>query len=128
MKTILLGCLFAFASLPFAAASQPDPTFRLMNLERRCDQLQQRVDSLERQQQNQSLSTANDPNRELFIEFQRQLLTLNQQLLEQQRQQLELRKALDQQSERWQELEKRPPASKPAAENKLPLKVPPRRP
>jgi predicted nucleic acid-binding Zn-ribbon protein len=128
MKTILLSGLLAVVALPLA---QQDVTFRLLNLERRCDQLQQRVDFLERQQQ-QSLSSlnnaANDPNRELIVEFQRQLLSLNQQLLDQQRQQLELRKALDRQTERVQALEQRLPDKKSEAEAKPAPKPAPRRP
>jgi hypothetical protein len=74
-----------------------------------------------------------DPNRELMLEFQRQLLSLNQQLLEQQRQQLELRKAFDQQTEQVQALEKRFPEirlidKKPAEEAKPAPKLVPRRP
>lgn len=128
MKTVWLGCLLAVASMPLTAPVQQDQIFRLQNLERRCDQLQQRVDFLERQQQTQALAPANDANRELLIEFQRQLLSLNQQLLEQQRQQLELRKAFDQQTERLQALEKRIAENKPEVETKPVPKAAPRRP
>ena len=122
MKLLLTGCLLLVAALPNAATAPQDVTFRLLNLERRCDQLQQRVDMLERQLQNQAIANAGagDPNRELFLEMQRQQLSFNQQLLTVQQQQLELKKAFDQQIVRLQELEKRTPAPtpKPTTDNK----------
>ena len=107
MKIFLAVCLFALTALATVVSPPQDANFRLLNLERRCDQQQQRLDALERQWQNQSLASANDPNRELMIEMQRQQLSLNQHLLTLQQQQLELKKAFDQQTARLQELEKR---------------------
>ena len=100
---IFVLCLSA---LPFVP--QQDMTFRMLNLERRCDQLQQRVDALERQIQNQAMAAGvNDPNRELILDMQRQQLSFQQQMLATQQLQLELKKTLDQQAVRLQELEKR---------------------
>ena len=106
-KVLGLAGVLCLSALPFA--SQQDATFRMLNLERRCDQLQQRVDSLERQMQNQALAGVTDPNRELILDMQRQQLSFQQQMLATQQIQLELKKALDQQALRLQELEKRAP-------------------
>lgn len=102
----LAGVLLLSALAP---VSQQDVTFRMLNLERRCDQLQQRVDSLERLLQNQAMAGVADPNRELTLDMQRQQLSFQQQMLAAQQLQLELKKALDQQALRLQELEKRAP-------------------
>ena len=132
MKIFLAVCYFALTSLATVTPPPQDANFRLLNLERRCDQQQQRIDALERQLQNQSLAGIADPNRELMIEMQRQQLSLNQHLLTLQQQQLELKKAFDQQTARLQELEKRAAGSinetKPASENKPAPKPTPRRP
>ncbi len=105
LKVLGMAGVLCLSALPFAP--QQDVTFRMLNLERRCDQLQQRVDSLERQMQNQAIAGVTDPNRELIIEMQRQQLSFQQQMLAAQQLQLELKKALDQQAVRLQELEKR---------------------
>ena len=137
MKTLLVSFCLLVSLLPMKSAETATPsqdqTFRLMNLERRCDLLQQRVDQLERQLQNQALNSnaANDPTRGLLVEMQQQQLSLNQQLLTLQQQQFEMRKAFDLQANRLQEIEKRAaPANeaKPASETKAPVKAAPRKP
>ena len=105
LKVLGMAGVLCLSALPFAP--QQDVTFRMLNLERRCDQLQQRVDSLERQIQNQAIAGVVDPNRELILDMQRQQLSFQQQMLAAQQIQLELKKALDQQAVRLQELEKR---------------------
>jgi hypothetical protein len=109
MKTLFLAGLMMLSLLPNAAplSAQQDATFRLMNLERRCDQLERRNDALERLMQNQALAGANDPYRELMIDMQRQQLSFQQQILTMQQQQLEMKKTIDAQTLRLQELEKR---------------------
>ena len=105
LKTFGLAGVLLLSALPFAP--QQDVTFRMLNLERRCDQLQQRVDSLERLLQNQAIANVVDPNRELILEMQRQQLSFQQQMLATQQLQLDMKKSLDQQTLRVQELEKR---------------------
>ncbi len=108
LKIIGMAGVLCLSALP--NAPQQDVTFRMLNLERRCDQLQQRVDALERQIQNQTMAAGvTDPNRELILDMQRQHLSFQQQMLATQQLQLELKKALDQQAVRLQELEKRAP-------------------
>ena len=98
-----------------SAAPQQDPTFRLMTLERRVDQLQQRVDFVERNQQNQTLNTGNARNysNELLLEIQRQQLSLAQQNVEMQQRMLEMQKTIDLLVEQAQKPEKAPAPAKP---------------
>jgi hypothetical protein len=67
-----------------------------MNIERRVDQLQSRVDFIERSQQNQALNVATPslPNQALQELQQRQSL-LAEQLVTTQKQMLELKKEID---------------------------------
>lgn len=76
--------------------SAQDQGFRLMNIERRVDQLQSRVDFIERSQQNQALNVATPslPNQALQELQQRQSL-LAEQLVTTQKQMLELKKEID---------------------------------
>jgi hypothetical protein len=79
-----------------------DLTFRLMNIERRLDQLQFRVDSVERAFQNQAISNTGSSNvaTQAVLELQRQQLSLAEQLLTMQKQMLELKKEIDRQASR----------------------------
>ena len=79
-----------------------DLTFRLMNIERKLDQLQIRVDSVERAFQSQALSNTGSSNvsTQALLELQRQQLSLAEQLVTMQRQMLELRKEIDRQASR----------------------------
>ena len=76
--------------------SAQDQAFRVMNLERRVDQLQSRLDLLERSQQNQALNAAtpNYPTQALQELQQRQIL-LAEQLVTTQKQMLELKREID---------------------------------
>ncbi len=80
-----------------------DITFRLTNIERRLDQLQTRVDFIERAQQNQAMnntSASSNLAAETVLELQRQHLSLAGQVVEMQKRMLDLRKAIDRLSER----------------------------
>src|SRR5215470_18620389 len=79
-----------------------DPTFRLMNIERKVDQLQIRVDAVERAVQTQALSNTGSSNvsTQALLELQTQQLSLAQQVVTMQRQMLELRKDIDRQASR----------------------------
>jgi len=79
-----------------------DLTFRLMNIERRLDQLQIRVDGVERAFQSQALSNTGSSNvsTQALLELQQQQLSLAQQLVTMQKQMLELKKEIDRQASR----------------------------
>jgi hypothetical protein len=79
-----------------------DLTFRLMNIERKLDQLQIRVDTVERAFQSQALSNTGSSNvsTQALLELQRQQLSLAEQLVTMQRQMLELKKEIDRQASR----------------------------
>lgn len=89
-----------------------DITFRLTNIERRLDQLQTRVDFIERAQQNQAMNNtgaASNLATETVLELQRQHLSLAGQVVEMQKRMLDLRKAIDRLSEREPRQEKKEP-------------------
>jgi len=77
-----------------------DMTFRLMNIERKLDQLQIRVDTVERAFQSQALSNSGSSNfsTQAVLDLQRQQLSLAEQLVTMQKQMLELRKEIDRQA------------------------------
>lgn len=77
-----------------------DLTFRLMNIERKLDQLQIRVDGVERAFQSQALSNTGSSNvsTQALIDVQRQQLSLAEQLVTMQKQMLELKKEIDRQA------------------------------
>jgi hypothetical protein len=79
----------------YSSPAGQDQTFRVTNLERRLDQLQQRVDFVERQQQNQPQVRPAAISPELVLEIQRQTISLQQQLVLAQEQILKLQKAVD---------------------------------
>src|SRR5262245_36147762 len=74
-----------------------DINFRLLNIERRLDQLQQRVDFIERNLQNQSMSRPAESNipSPTLLEIQRQQISQAEQLVLLQRKMLELQKSID---------------------------------
>jgi hypothetical protein len=82
-----------------------DVNFRLVNIERRLDQVQQRVDFIERALQNQSFNRANDSNSATaaVLEMQRKQLSLSEQLLLLERRMLEMQKTIDRMREAKQE-------------------------
>src|SRR5215475_225437 len=85
-----------------AGNNAQDLNFRLINIERRLDQLQIRVDTVERVFQAQSLNNTGSSNAstQALLELQQQQLVMAQQLVAMQKQMLELRKDIDQQAAR----------------------------
>jgi hypothetical protein len=79
-----------------------DLNFRLLNIERKLDTLQLRIDAVERTAQNQALNNTSSSNvsAQALLEMQRQQLLISQQLLAMQKQMLELKKQIDQQAAR----------------------------
>jgi len=111
-KIKLVWCLPALILLLSAADpsvnSGQDLTFRLLTIERRLDQLQNRVDTIERILQSQ---TINNPPRssiaaETVLEIQRQQLSLAEQVITLQKQVLALSKSIDQINEKQDKKEK----------------------
>ena len=103
MAIVLL--LISLAPTPATSGNTQDLTFRLMNIERRQDQLQSRVDIIERTLQNQAMSSANSSNApgvsaQALFELQQRQLLLAEQLVTMQKQMLELQKAIDRQASR----------------------------
>ncbi len=97
-----------------SAAPGQNFEFRLSNIERRLDQVLNRVDSVEREQRLQSFATSTRPEvaRETVLELQRQQNSVAEQVVYIERRMLELRKAIDQLEEREQKKEE--PKPKPA--------------
>lgn len=113
--SVLLLALFAIPTQ--TADTSQDQTFRLSNIERRLDQLQIRIDYIERSQQTQSLNSASsNATTQSILELQRQQLSLAEQLVTMQRQMLELKKEIDRLSER--SMPERKEESKEKSENK----------
>lgn len=108
--TIVVSLLASLAiTTPTADISLQDPNFRLMNVERRLDQLQMRVDFVERAQQAQSLnSTSTNMTPAAVLELQRQQISMGEQMVLMQRQMLEMQKTIDRLSERTGGQEKKP--------------------
>jgi hypothetical protein len=94
--------LVSLAPAPATSNNAQDLTFRLMNIERRLDQLQLRVDGVERTYQSQALNNTGSSNvsTQALLELQQQQLSLAQQLVTMQKQMLELRKEIDLQAAR----------------------------
>src|SRR5215210_3569820 len=108
MRSIRFPLPLAIAAALLVSLAQPAPTagqgqdltFRLMNIERRLDQMQTRVDYIERAQQSQALSntgtnTGSNAMTATVLELQRQQLSLTEQVLTMQRQMLEMQKKID---------------------------------
>ncbi len=104
-RRVMRGLLAVLALLPLSLLSggtsraQQDPTFRLMSIERRLDQMQMRLDSLERAALTSTPggggSIGDSSAVQLTIELQRQLLALAEQQVIMQRQMLEMQKRID---------------------------------
>src|SRR5262249_35238835 len=73
---------------------------RLINIERRLDQLQIRVDAIERAFRSQELSNTGQSNvsNQALLELQRLQLSISEQLVTMQKQMLELKKEIDRQA------------------------------
>lgn len=97
--------LASLAATPTSGSNAQDVNFRMLNIERRLDQLQNRVDILERAFQSQATSNAGASTSsgiatQALLELQRQQLSMAEQLITMQKQMLELKKAIDQQASR----------------------------
>ncbi len=103
---VLVVALLAIKT-PTADYTQ-DPNFRLMNVERRLDQLQMRIDFVERAQQAQSINATGNMTPAAVLELQRQQISMAEQMVTMQKQMLELQKALDRLSEKSGGQEKKP--------------------
>jgi TolA-binding protein len=89
--------------------SSQDLNYRLMTIERRLDQLQYRVDAMERFQQTQSLNaTSANITPAAVLELQRQQISLAEQAVTMQKQMLEMQKTIDRLSEKLGGQEKKP--------------------
>lgn len=112
IKMRFFCCLPALILLVAAAdpssSSNQDPTFRLLNIERRLDQLQYRVDAIERNLQSQALNAQPRTSipAETVLELQRQQLSLAEQVITLQKQVLALTKSIDQINEKQEKKEK----------------------
>ena len=112
--------LAAFAVMATSTAQvNSDLTFRLLNIERRLDQLQIRVDTVERAQQLQAMGTSNQSAMtETLLETQRQQLVLAREVALMQQQMLQLQKTVDQLSARLPKEKTEKPEEKKPAEKK----------
>lgn len=111
--TIVILLLALFAIPTRTAETIQDQTFRLSNIERRLDQMQIRIDYLERSQQTQSLNAASSgASQQTVLELQRLQLSLAEQIVTMQRQMLEMKKEIDGLSERLTPERKEEPKEK----------------
>jgi hypothetical protein len=94
--------LVSLATATTTSNKAQDQTFRLMNIERRLDQLQIRMDSIERAFQSQALNNAGSSNisTQALLDMQRTQLSMTQQLVTIQKQMLELKQEIDRQASR----------------------------
>ena len=94
--------LVSLAPAPATSNNAQDLNFRLINIERKVDQLQIRVDAVERAFQNQALSNTGQSNvsNQALLELQRLQLSISEQLVTMQKQMLELKKEIDRQASR----------------------------
>lgn len=105
---IFLAIVLLSVSLSPATATSnnaQDLNFRLLNIERKLDTLQLRVDAVERVVQSQAISNTGSSNAstQTLLELQQQQLLVSQQLLTMQKQMLELKKQIDLQALRGNE-------------------------
>src|SRR4030095_2041756 len=101
-----------------------DLNFRLINIERRLDQLQIRVDGIERAFQNQALSNTGSSNvsNQALLELQRLQLSISEQLVTLQKQMLEMKKEIDRQALRDND-QKKDPEKKDAPQQEVKPKI-----
>jgi hypothetical protein len=94
--------LLSLAPATTTGNNAQDLTFRLMNIERKLDQLQIRVDAVERAFQSRALSDTGSSNAstQAILELQQRQLSLAEQFLTMQKQMLELKKEIDRQASR----------------------------
>lgn len=100
---------------PTATTDAQDQTFRLMNIERRLDQLQIRLDAIERSAQSLTISAPNQANWQnssdiatrALLELQKQQLSMAEQVVTMQKRMLEMQKAIDRLAAREVETERK---------------------
>jgi len=99
MKGLLFVAIISLFSVPTGVApSQPDISFRLNTIERRIDQMQIRVDSMERELRTQAL--VQSPERSAGVEdLRQQYVGLSEHVSLMQLQLIEVRKTLDRMAE-----------------------------
>jgi len=97
MFAALVLLLAGLAPATTTGNNTQDQTFRLMNIERKLDQLQIRVDTIERAYQNQAVNNVGSSNvsAQALLDLQRQQISMAGQLVTMQRQMLELKKEID---------------------------------
>ena len=92
--TIFVAIISLFAVPTGVAPSQPDVNFRLNSIERRIDQMQIRVDGMERELRTQALLQS--PERSTSVnDLRQQYVGLSEQVSVMQLQLVEVRKTLD---------------------------------
>ncbi len=124
---ILLSLSLAPATT--TGSNAQDITFRLMTIERRLDQLQIRMDTVERAYQNQAVNNSGSSNlsTQTLLELQRTQLSINEQLVLMQRQMLELKKELDRRG-LGESDQKKDPEKKESPQQEAKPKVQPKKP
>ena len=101
-RAILGMVILVWVTMPTSTAQVNDHEFRLTNVERRLDQVQLRIEMIEREQRTQALNTprSTSTSTETLLEMQRQYLSMAQQMAVMQKQLFELQKTVDQLSGR----------------------------
>jgi hypothetical protein len=101
-KSVMIFAAIVLLSVSLSPATATsnnaqDLNFRLLNIERKLDTLQLRVDAVERVVQSQALNNTGSSNTstQALLELQQQQLLVSQQLLTMQKQMLELKKQID---------------------------------
>lgn len=95
-----LAAIAVFLIAVTPASATQDNQFRLINIERRLDQLQQRVDFIERNMQSSAPAVDTSLLTQSILETQRQQLLLAEQVVTLQKQMLEMQKRIDGLSEK----------------------------
>jgi hypothetical protein len=134
LKSAAIFAAIALMSVSLAPATTTgnnaqDLNFRLINIERRLDQLQIRVDAIDRAFQNQALSNTGSSNvsNQALLELQRLQLSISEQLVTMQKQMLEMKKEIDRQALRDNDQKKdteKKDAPQPETKPKPPTKKP----
>lgn len=91
----ITALLFLLSDTTRTGDLQQDLNFRLMNLERRFDQLQIRVNFIERTVQTQSLNKPNDSTA-VVLDLQRKQISLTEQIVLLEKRMFEMQKTIDQ--------------------------------
>ena len=135
LKSAAIFAAIALMSVSLAPATTTgnnaqDLNFRLINIERRLDQLQIRVDVIERAFQSQALNNAagqSNVSNQALLELQRLQLSISEQLVTMQKQMLEMKKEIDRQALRDND-QKKDAEKKDAPQQEAKPKVQPKKP